>query len=113
MTTDTGVTFKDPKADALYENLKNGTYEEKTLYKHISRAIEDLKKDPQTGLEIPRDRWPEFYKKSGITNLWKYDLPAAYRLIYTIAKEGVLILCIILEWLTHKKYERRFGYTGK
>lgn len=37
-------------------------------------------------------------------------LPDAWRLIYTIKDDKVDILSVILEWLDHKNYERRFGY---
>jgi hypothetical protein len=49
-------------------------------------------------------------KEYGITNLWKYDLPNAWRLIYTIKEDEVTILNVILEWFDHKEYGRRFKY---
>ncbi|MFT4309184.1 MAG: hypothetical protein ACMXYL_01710 [Candidatus Woesearchaeota archaeon] len=45
-----------------------------------------------------------------ITNLWKYDLPSGWRLIYTIKTDEVMIISVILEWFSHKDYERRFNY---
>lgn len=45
-----------------------------------------------------------------LTNLWKYDLPDAWRLIYTIKEDEIKILSIILEWFDHKEYERKFNY---
>ncbi len=105
------VVFVDKELENKFENLKNGTGEEKQLYKFIRRAIEDLKQDPTCGIKIPKDRWPKIYiKKYGITNLWKYDLPNAWRLIYTIMADKIMILSVILEWLSHKDYEKRFGY---
>jgi len=105
------VVFADEKLEDDFEKLKNGTSEEKRLYKFISRAIEDLKKDPTCGIKIPKDRWPKTYVRTyKITNLWKYDLPNAWRLIYTIMADQVKILNVILEWCSHKDYERRFGY---
>jgi len=105
------VVFVDKELENKFENLKNGTGEEKQLYKFIRRAIEDLKQDPTCGTKIPKDRWPKIYiKKYGIINLWKYDLPNAWRLIYTIMADKIMILSIILEWFSHKDYEKRFGY---
>ena len=48
----------------------------------------------------------------GVDNLWKYDLPGSWRVIYTVTTEGELyILAVILEWFSdHKEYERRFRY---
>jgi hypothetical protein len=46
-----------------------------------------------------------------MNNLWKYDLPDGWRLIYTLSTPNKIeILAIILEWFDHKNYERRFGY---
>ncbi|MEK6933789.1 MAG: hypothetical protein AABW75_02850 [Nanoarchaeota archaeon] len=55
--------------------------------------------------------WPkEYTDKYPITNLWKYDLPNAWRLLYTLAENEVMIINIILEWMTHKEYGGRFNY---
>jgi hypothetical protein len=48
--------------------------------------------------------------KYGIDNLWKYDLPGAWRLLYSVSGDKIEVMAIILEWLNHKKYEKRFGY---
>ena len=54
---------------------------------------------------------PKIYiQKYGVNNIWKYNLPNAWRLIYTIAGNEVMIVSIILEWLSHKDYGRRFEY---
>ena len=83
----------------------------KKLYKFLERATDDLKKNPNCGIKIPQSLWPkEYIKKYNIDNLWKYDLPNAWRLVYTIAKDEVKIMAILLEWFDHKNYERRFGY---
>jgi len=64
-----------------------------------------------SGLKIPKKLWPKLYVQHyGITNLWKYDIPNGWRLIYTIETNEVKIVNIILEWPDHKNYERRFGY---
>lgn len=53
----------------------------------------------------------KYIRKYEIDNLWKYDLPRAWRLLYSVAGEGeVKVIAIILEWMDHKKYERRLGY---
>jgi len=81
------------------------------LYKFIDRAIDDLKQNPTCGIKIPKKMWPKVYvQKYRITNLWKYDLPNAWRLIYTVESDKVKIMSIILEWFDHKGYEKRFKY---
>ena len=43
-------------------------------------------------------------------NLWKYDLPKGWRLLYSVRGNEIIVISIILEWLSHKEYERRLGY---
>ena len=31
-------------------------------------------------------------------------------MIYSVAKDEVIVIAIILEWMNHKSYERRFEY---
>ena len=105
------VAFASPKLENVFNNLKDGKFKDKQLYHFIERAIRDLKQNPVCGIKIPRRLWPKIYvKKYKITNLWKYDLPDAWRLIYTILEDKVMILNVILEWFSHKEYEKKFGY---
>jgi len=76
------VAFISKKIKKEFEELEKGKFEDKKLYEFILRAIEDLKKNPMCGTKIPRSLWPVGYIKNyNITNLWKYDLPNAWRLI--------------------------------
>lgn len=105
------VTFGEKKIEREFEELKSGRFEDMQLYSFIDRAIKDLKKNPMCGTKIPKTLWPkEYLKLFSITNLWKYDLPSGWRLIYTIQTNEVMILNVILEWFDHKEYERRFKY---
>jgi hypothetical protein len=105
------VTFGDKELEKEYEELKQGKFEDKQLYGFIERATNDLKSNPVCGTKIPKKLWPkEYIKKYDITNLWKYDLPNGWRLIYTIQTNEVMILSVILEWFDHKEYEKRFKY---
>jgi Txe/YoeB family toxin of Txe-Axe toxin-antitoxin module len=105
------VIFHDKKLESSFELLKKGKFEDKKLYNFIKRAIEDLKKEPASGTKIQKRLWPKDYvRKYLLTNLWKYDLPNGWRLIYTIKTDEVMILNVILEWFDHKEYERRFRY---
>jgi len=108
---DVFVVFVNPKIEKEFESLKEGKFEDKKLYKYIQRAIDDLKQNSLSGTKIPKDLWPnEYVKEYRIDNLWKYDLPNAWRLIYTIHAENIRIFNVLLEWFDHKEYERRFGY---
>ncbi len=105
------VAFGEKSLEAAFEKLRRGKFEDEQLYKFISRAITDLKKEPLCGIKISKKMWPKMYiQKYEVTNLWKYDLPNGWRLVYTIKTDEIMILNVILEWFDHKEYERRFGY---
>lgn len=105
------VAFVDKKLETSYQKLKDGKFEDKELHSFITRAINDLKKNPLAGVSIPKRLHPkEYVKKYGINNLYKYNLPNAWRLIYTILGNEVKIVSMILEWMNHKEYDRRFHY---
>ena len=75
------------------------------------RAIHDLRQNAFAGIQVPKRLIPkEYIQKYKINNLWKYDLPKGWRLIYSVANGQVCILSIVLEWMSHKDYERRFKY---
>lgn len=85
----------------------NGT----ELHRWLNQAFDRLKENPSCGTRIRRELIPrEYVKRYRVNNLWKYDLPEGWRVIYTITRMGPLAAAVILEWLPHKKYERRFGY---
>lgn len=111
MNKQTNIIFENKKLEDEFELLKSGKFQDKQLYEFIGRAIKDIKSKPVCGVKIPKRLWPKVYiKMYNITNLWKYDLPDGWRLIYTIKENEIMILNVILEWLNHKNYERRFRY---
>ena len=73
--------------------------------------MKDIKNNPSCGTKIPKKLWSRVYiEKYNILNLWKYDLPNSWRLIYTIKEDDIQVIGVILEWFDHKNYERRFKY---
>lgn len=102
------VVFADDKIEKEFNNL-NDNDETK---KWIRKAIEELKQNAFCGIPIPKRLMPkEYIIKYNITNLWKYDLPDGWRLIYTIKTPNKIeIVSVILEWFNHQDYERRFKY---
>jgi len=105
------VAFINEKLKEAYFKLREGKFEERQLFEFIGRAIDDLKKNPVCGIRIPNRLIPkEYIKNYGISNLWKYNLPNAWRLLYTIVGDEIKIISVILEWMDHKNYEKRFGY---
>ena len=111
MNKEKRVAFINEKIKATFEELKDGKFEDKELHKLIQNAIEILAQNPERGIKIPKKLWPRVYiQEYKIINLWKYNLPKSWRLIYTIKENEVEIVSIILEWFDHKEYEKRFNY---
>jgi len=74
-------------------------------------TFEDLEENAFSGTQISKKLIPKVYCNNfSIDNLWKYDLPNAWRLIYSIKNSEIYVLSIILEWMSHKEYEQRFKY---
>ncbi len=105
------VGFADEKLRRTFDALKHGKGAEPHLYDFLNRAFDDLKKDPFTGVKIQKRLWPpDYVRKYGIDNLWKYDLPNGWRLIYTVRADQITVIAVVLEWFDHTNYERRFKY---
>ena len=105
------VVFISDELEKDFNELK----ENDPIKKGIVRAIRDLRVNAFCGIQIPKKIFPEEYiQKYRINNLWEYDLPNGWRLLYTVTPENeVEIISAILEWFDHKDYERRMGYWFK
>lgn len=103
--------FADAKLKAEFDRIKEGTGDEQETHKLIQRAIDKLEQDPFIGERVQKHLIPQVYiQKYGVDNLRKYNLDRSWRLVYTIVGEELLIISVILEWMRHKEYERRFKY---
>jgi len=102
------VIFVDEKVGKIFFELG----EDNEIKKFIYRAIEDIKQNAFCGIQVPKRLIPkEYTQKYGVKNLWKYDLPDGWRLIYSITTPNrIEIISIILEWFNHPEYERKFHY---
>ncbi len=102
-----GVVFAD---DAL-EKAFNSLSEDDWLKKALRKAIEDINENVFSGERIKKELIPrEYIQKYGIDNLWWISLPDAWRMVYSIATNGRVIIAVILEYFDHKNYAKRFGY---
>ncbi len=92
----------------MYRGLKTGSREKELL----DSALDGLKANMMLGVKIQRPLWPSFYvRRYGVTNLWKLNLSREARLVYTLLNEHGRGIVVVLEaFLTHKEYEKRFGY---
>lgn len=91
--------------------IENGDNQERELFKLIDQALNNIEKNAFCGIQLPKRLIPKTYSQNyKITNLWKYDLPKGWRLIYSIVRDEVIVINLVLEWFDHKEYERRFNY---
>ena len=105
------ISFADARIENALQELKNSKTEDRKLYEWICRALDDLEENAFCGIRIQKKLIPKIYiEKYGVDNLWKYDLPRGWRLIYSVANGQICVLSIILEWMDHKDYEKRFNY---
>jgi mRNA-degrading endonuclease RelE of RelBE toxin-antitoxin system len=102
------IQFANDKVERAFKKLKESDEE---LYKFVLRAFKDIEENVFCGIQIPKKRIPkEYFNKFNVRNVWKYNLPGAWRLLYSIEGKDLVLLSIILEWIDHKTYERRFKY---
>ena len=105
------IGFIDEKTRQAYYDLAKGKGDEKRLYEIITQALNNIKKDHTIGDSVPKRLIPKmFVKKYGINNLWVYDLPSGWRLLYNVRGEKISIVSVILDWMDHTNYERLFKY---
>ena len=105
------IKFAEERTKKALRKLETSKTEDKNLHKWINRALDDIEEDAFCAVQVPKKLIPkEYTQKYGIDNLWKYDLPKSWRLLYSVANSEVIVISIIIEWMTHKEYERRFKY---
>ena len=102
--------FADEKLKEAFYKLEHGDDSKRLLFKVINQALDNIEQNAFCGIQVPKRLIPSEYTKKNIKNLWKYDLPRGWRLMYSIVNEELVVVSIVLEWLDHKEYERRFKY---
>ncbi|MFH1316890.1 MAG: hypothetical protein ABII01_05200 [Candidatus Woesearchaeota archaeon] len=103
------IRFEDEKLKDEFFKLKETDIK---FFNQLDNTFDNIEENAFCSIQIKKRLFPKKWKH--YSNLWKYNLPNAWRLIYTIAppdKEGkVIVLVIILDWMNHKDYEKLFGY---
>lgn len=103
------IRFENEKLKLSY---KESEHDNPKLFKHLNNALVRIENNAFCGVQIPKRLFPR--KWLVYSNLWKFNLLEAWRLIYTIAppeKEGeIIVLAIVLDWTSHKEYEKIFKY---
>ena len=102
--------------EKVLEQKKQGTQNspDMQLVKSIDREKENLKRDPQSGIHIPRANIPkQVVQRYGTDKLWKVNLAGYWRMIYTITGNDFEIITFVMEIMDHKDYDKVFGYKKK
>jgi len=103
--------FADDQVRHAFFMLPSGRAEEKEIFNQLNTAFDTISMDPFCGIQVPKRLIPKMYiKKYGIDNLWKFNFHKNWRLLYSVAGDRTQVVTLVLEWLSHKEYERRFGY---
>jgi hypothetical protein len=101
----------DDAVKQAYCALALGKSEDCELGALLDAAFDAIAGNVFCGVQVPKRLIPKTYRDTyGIDNLWKYNLSRSWRLLYSVASDGPEVVALIIEWLPHKEYERRFGY---
>jgi len=96
-----------PEVADFISKLKKGCY----LLAIINNGLDKLKDNMFAGQKIEKKKFPKYYiRKYQINNLHKLNLDSRTRLTYTLVAEESGVTVVVLEVLSHKKYNKRFGY---
>lgn len=102
------VVFVDDGLEKSFNELS----EKDPLKKAIIRAIQHIQGNAFVGRNVRKKLIPQkLIEKYKIDNLWIYNLPESWRLLYSITpSERIEIVAAILDWMDHKDYERLFNF---
>ena len=102
------LVFVDKDLEKVFGELSD----KDPLKKGLIRAMRDIKENFGVGRLITRDthnksRVKKILGKYCSSNVRVYNLPSAWRMLYTVTRsEDIRIIAVILDWMNHKDYER-------
>ena len=104
------IRFFDAATKEAFYKLEKGDASERELFHLINQATDNIEQNAFCGIQLSKRLIPKDYLEKGVKNLWKYDLPRGWRLMYSIINDEVVVVSVILEWFDHKEYERKFKH---
>ena len=105
---DCEIVFADANLKLAFESLKDI---DERLYKEIQKAILDIRQNSFKGRNVRKKLIPKILvQKYNVDNLWIYNLRKDWRLLYSLAKDEIELVAVILDWMNHKDYERLFNF---
>ncbi|MFH1445695.1 MAG: hypothetical protein ABIF08_04445 [Nanoarchaeota archaeon] len=108
-----------PEAEEVFRYLNKEAPDSKTermILKAINQKVDLIKSNPHFGDPIVKKLIPKEYKqKYGVTNLFRVELPAFWRMLYTLTDEEseVEIIAFVLDIIDHEEYDKKFGYRSR
>ena len=103
------IQFISSELRIAFEELEGS---DERLFKEIEKAIRDIEQNSSCGRNVRKKLIPkELIRKYGIDNLWIYNLRKDWRLLYSIGKDEVELIALILDWMGHRDYEKLFKFT--
>ena len=98
--------------DNSLEDAFNSLTEKDPTKKALTKAIRDIKENCYCGRNVKKKLIPKkLIEKYGINNLWIYNLPSSWRLLYSLTNSGKIeLIAVVLDWMNHKDYEKLFKF---
>lgn len=104
------------EAEEVYKHLNEEAPSSKTermILKAVNQKVDLIKSNPHFGNPVAKDKIPiEYKQKYDVTNLFRVELPAAWRMLYTLTdgESEVEIIAFVLDVIDHELYDKKFGY---
>ncbi len=98
--------------DGSLENAFNSLTEKDPTKKALIKAIASIKENCYCGRNVKKKLIPKsLIQKYGMNNLWIYNLPSSWRLLYSLTTSGEIeLIAVLLDWMSHKDYEKLFKF---
>lgn len=102
------VRFVSEELKQAFEEVKEKNPQ---LHKELERAFSSICHDAFFGRRVKKELIPKkLIQDYDINNLFIYNLSGGWRLIYSLVNENIEIISVILDWMSHKDYERLFKF---
>ncbi len=85
------IRFFDDDIKKAFYKLEKGDDSERELFHLLNQAMDNIEQNAFCGIQLPKRLIPPTYSKKNIKNLWKYDLPRGWRLMYSIVMKNWLL----------------------
>jgi len=103
------IKFSNIETKNAFESLSDDDPRKEAL----KRAFENIEENPAIGRLVDgkaknKKGIKKLLKKHEVSSIRIYNLPSAWRLLYSVQADQIGILAIILDWMDHKDYEKIF-----